>query len=290
MLKKWINLSFIVLVCATLHTNNIFSQSRSHIDLKFKELTMDNKQPRKGDKVLFTITAEKKGTGKTEKVRLVCKLRHYQIIDQELDFTSQNSITVKYEWSALPGNQVFKCIIDSNYQYPETDELNNEAKLEFTVALPRLPNIPYKDFILIPDSSASFVRMEGLPNARRQFELPDLVPIKITLDSNKNTANLYIRNTGIGFSANWKYKISWSEMGAEAESCEVVKSGVIKSYANFQVNCQLPSEFFSKYVEKTLQFKAAVDTTNKVEENDELNNIYFESIKVRREQPKIVIN
>lgn len=270
--------------------SEIMAQSRSHIDFRFKELKKDAQQPRKGDKVLFTIITEKKGSEKAEKVRLVCKIRHYQVVDREIDFTAQNTATTTYSWNALPGDQVFKCIIDSNNNYNETNEDNNEAKLEFTVALPRLPNIPYKDFILIPDSSAPVVRYEGLPNARPEFALPDLVPTKLTLDNAKKTANIYVRNTGSSFSADWRYKISWGESSPDADFCEGSKIGIIKSYANFQLSCSLPDGFFTKYAERMLQFKVALDSTNKVEETEEVNNLYFESIKVPKEQAKIVIN
>jgi len=268
---------------------NSTAQTKIHLDLRFKSLTKDVQQPRKGNKVTFTIISEKKGTGTADKVRLVCKLRHYQVVDQEIDFSTNSTSTTTYTWSSLPGDQTFKCIIDSNNIYTETDENNNEAKLEFNVALPRLPNIPYKDFILIPDYSASVVRFEGMPSARRVFQLPDLTATKITLDSGKKTANIYIRNLGIGFSANWEYKLAWGRSSPDEDFCEGAKIGIIKSYANFQVSCSLPLDFFTKYADTNLQFKLALDSKNKVDEVDEINNLFYESIRVRKEQPKIVI-
>jgi hypothetical protein len=285
---KFITLFTIILLFA--FNSRIAAQSRSHLDFRFKSLTKDVLQPRKGDKVVFTIVTEKRGIEKAEKVRLVCKLRHFQVVDQELDFSINSTETTTYSWNALPGDQTFKCIIDSNNVYSETSEDNNEANLEFNVALPRLPNIPYKDFILIPDYSASVVRFEGLPNARQEFKLPDLIPTKIVLDSYKNTANIFVRNAGNGFSAIWGYKVSWGESAPDLEFCEGTKSGIIKSYANFQLTCTLSEGFFSKYSEKNLQFKVILDSTNKVDEVDEINNLYYESIKIRKEQPKIVIN
>jgi hypothetical protein len=285
-LKYFTICSFLLLIA---FSPNSPGQTRAHLDFRFQSLIKDIQQPRKGDKVTFTIISEKRGTGIADKVRLVCKLRHFQVVDQEIDFSTKNTSTTTYVWSALPGDQTFKCIIDSNNIYAETDENNNEAKLEFNVALPRLPNIPYKDFILIPDYSSSVVRSEGLLTPRRVFQLPDLVATKITLDSIKNTANLYIRNLGGGFSANWEYKLAWGKSAPDEDSCEGTKSGIIKSFANFQVSCPLPMDFFTKYSDTNLQFKLTLDSKNKVDEVDEINNMYFESIRVHKEQPKIVI-
>jgi hypothetical protein len=285
-LKYFLLCSFLLLIA---FSPNSPGQTRVHLDFRFQSLTKDVQQPRKGDKVTFTIITEKRGTGIADKVRLVCKLRHFQVVDQEIDFSTKNTSTTTYVWSSLPGDQTFKCIIDSNNIYTETDENNNEAKLEFNVALPRLPNIPYKDFILIPDYSSSVMRFEGLLSERRVFQLPDLIATKITLDSNTNTANLYIRNLGSGFSANWEYKLAWGRSAPDEDSCEGAKSGIIKSYANFQVSCPLPLDFFTKYSDTNIQFKLTLDSKNKVDEVDEINNLYFESIRVHKEQPKIVI-
>jgi hypothetical protein len=268
---------------------NSITQTKSHLDLRFKSLTKDIQNPRKGDKITFTIISEKKGAGAADKARLVCKIRHYQVVDQEIDFSKNSTSTTTYTWNSLPGDQTFKCVIDSNNVYAETDENNNEAKLEFSVTLPQLPNIPYKDFILIPDYSASVVRFEGMPSARRVFQLPDLIATKITLDSGKKTANIYVRNLGIGFSANWEYKLAWGRSAPDEGFCEGSKRGIIKSYANFQVSCPLPLDFFTKYSDMNLQFKLMLDSKNKVDETDEINNLYFELIRVHKEQPKIAI-
>lgn len=289
MLKKITYIALCFVLFAFIPALRPQAQSKVHLDLRFKSLTKDVQNPRKGDKITFMIVSEKKGAGAADKVRLVCKLRHYQVVDQEIDFTASNTSTMTYSWNALPGNQTFKCIIDSNNSYQETDENNNEAKLEFNVALPLLPNIPYKDFILIPDYSASVVRFDGMPNARQVFKLPDLTATQVTLDSVNKKANIYVRNLGNGFSAKWDYKLSWGKSSTDEGSCEGTQSGIIKSFANFQVSCSLPSDFFKKYADTNLQFKLVLDSANKIEESDEINNLYYESIKVRREQPKIVI-
>jgi len=131
------------------------AQIRPHVDFKLAGIELDNKNPRKGDLLLFRIFVEKLGMGNADKVNLVCKLRHYQVVDRDIDFTKREKIVQIYKWKALSGKQTFRCTIDPKDNFLETNEDNNQSSVAFDVALPKLPSVLDKSFTLssVPTSS-----------------------------------------------------------------------------------------------------------------------------------------
>ena len=127
---------FLVMMVLTFSALDSFPIVRAHIDLKVNKIDIDNKDPIKGDRINFSIEVEKRGSGKSDGARLVCKIRHYQVIDIPIDFRQSAVIKQAYTWKALFGTQSFKCTIDPDDEFLETDEDNNEYVINFEVKLP----------------------------------------------------------------------------------------------------------------------------------------------------------
>ncbi len=262
----------------------LMAQLRPHMDLIVKNVTLENKDPRKGDVLMFKIEVEKKGVAESDSVRLICKLRHYQVVDIELDMSKRNKTTHVYNWKALPGKQNLRCTIDPKDEYLETNEDNNEKNIEFEVKLPELPEVLNKEFILSNQSTAS--ASGNTPGRTKHTPPPDLKTLNITLDEVKNRVYLFVQNKGGALNLDWQYSVEWKDSEDNTGKCEGVKKGFINSYANMRLSCPLTKDFFPRFDGRKVTFKVILDTDNVVKEYNELNNLHYESIKVEAKKKK----
>jgi hypothetical protein len=283
----------VILVILILASGQLsYGYVKSHIDLRVSEISIDNPIPKKDELVGFTIKVEKLGAGFAENVRLVCKLRHYQVIDVNLDFNKESVITQKYTWKALFGSQTFKCNIDPGDYYYELDEENNEKEISFDVAMPDLPDSLDKN--ASGDGSKTDYHKDGLDGEesgrRVMHEKPDLVPVALEINNEREIIEILVANKGATFNLDWTYDITWNDNQGKKGTCNGIKKGLVSKYAKFKVTCPIPAGFLLSHNGQYVNFKVHLDSSDFIREDDEINNLSYFRIKIESMTKKIKLN
>jgi len=108
-------------------------------DLVIKQITSSLVSPSTGDRVVFTVTIENHGTGKSDSFRVAYYIENNLLTSDNIDRMEPGSTVNKtFTWTASAGSHNIKAFADYEHKIAESNETNNEKILTISTIAPDL--------------------------------------------------------------------------------------------------------------------------------------------------------